>query len=129
MQAVRTAALVIIAGVLLSNLIIDRAYPLFVLWKEGDDYLDAAQQCHEARSANTLIPAIAPSVDDRQIERLRQSAEVSLIACFRRDALRHELGSLGVSDQSLDAMDFAALRNARVDLSYRVSTSHQSDEQ
>lgn len=129
MQAVRTAALVIIAGVLLINVILERAYPLLVLRWERDNYVHTAQLCHEARSANTLIPAVATKVDERKVERLRQSAEISLIACFRKDVLRSALESSGIREPTLDAMDLAALQNARVDLGYRVAASRQPDEQ
>jgi hypothetical protein len=128
MRTLQSLSIIVIALVLISDVHLDRAYPFVSLLKGEDELLQAARLCHEAISANKLLSSIVSRVDDAKAQRLHQSAEVSLISCRQKDALRHALASAGVTEQSLDAIEFSALQTARVRLSYYVSGARMADE-
>jgi hypothetical protein len=117
---IQSISICLIAAVLVGQLYISELHPKLSLYFSNGNYSDAAIQCHQAiaegKEANYFIRNQTAEISFA----LKRATEVAMMDCYRRDELRLELLSHGVSPHELDLIELRAKNRALLSLSYFV---------
>jgi hypothetical protein len=119
MTRIQSAAVYLIAIVLLIQFALDYGRPLVARQLFVDEYLQARIACHEILSAHRQ-DAVADGPGDTISLLIQKAKDVSLLSCVESKRLQLRLLSFGVSLEFLRTLDIEANIRGETDLRYLI---------
>ncbi len=109
-----------IATTLVAHFYVNHIHPWVWVTAHGDQYYDAAKQCHEAATELNTWQSMQEHLDLGERDGFRRTSTVAMMDCYERAQLRLDMLSKGVQRTELDRIDLLANRDSSAGSLYLV---------
>ncbi len=114
-------SLVVVAGILTGEVIVDRLVPMFTIQMNKIRYEQMVIECERARIAQRSIGQ-RPTRDKQTDDELRKSLKIQLLSCLHQETLKNQLLNWGVRQSSIRSLELDVISRS-ADLRYEWDRS------